>query len=227
MNKATGIALAHARKARAIFVAGLAGLVLVACGGGAQTVDNPLPQNPGGPTIVTYNGANGPRDADVNAFLQSFWTPMQNSASCGNCHTENGTGPTPFARFDDINLAYDAAVTKVDMGVPSLSELVTKVSSGHNCWLNDDSACGDIMTTWLIPVTRKTTPTQPRRTSGTSCTRRISNSIAPAVTAPVRRRRSRRILQRLAMSIRILRLMKRPSRRWISMIRRPRASSSA
>ena len=149
MFRATGIAVAHARKARAIFVAGLAGLVLVACGGGAQTVDNPLAQNPGGPTIITYNGANGPRDADVNAFLQSFWTPMQNSASCGNCHTENGTGPTPFARFDDINLAYDAAVTKVDMGVPSLSELVTKVSSGHNCWLNDDSACGDIMTTWI------------------------------------------------------------------------------
>lgn len=149
MIKATGIAVAQARKARAIFVAALMALVVTACGGGAQTVDNPLPQNPGGPTQITYNGVNGPRNAEVNAFLQSFWTPMQNSATCGNCHVENGTGPTPFARFDDINMAYDAAVTKVDLGVPGLSELVSKVGSGHNCWLTDDNACGDIMTTWI------------------------------------------------------------------------------
>ena len=63
MNKATGIAVAHAQKARAILVAGLMGLVLTACGGGAGTVENPLPQNPGGPTQVSYNGLNGPRDA--------------------------------------------------------------------------------------------------------------------------------------------------------------------
>ena len=149
MIKATGIAVAQARKARAIFVAGLMSLVLAACGGGAQTVDNPLPQNPGGPTQITYNGLNGPRDIQVNAFLQSFWTPMQNAATCGNCHNET-TGQTPmFARFDDINMAFDDAVTVADLAVPSLSRLVTKVGSGHNCWLGDDQACGDIMTTWI------------------------------------------------------------------------------
>ena len=149
MIKATGIAVAQARKARAIFVAGLTSLVLAACGGGAQTVDNPLPQNPGGPTQITYNGLNGPRDIAVNAFLQSFWTPMQNAATCGNCHNET-TGQTPmFARFDDINMAFDDAVTVADLAVPSLSRLVTKVGSGHNCWLGDDQACGDIMTTWI------------------------------------------------------------------------------
>ena len=45
MFKATGFAVAQARKARAIFVAGLTLMALAACGGGAQTVDNPLPQN--------------------------------------------------------------------------------------------------------------------------------------------------------------------------------------
>ena len=149
MNKATGIAVAQARKARAIFVAGLTLLALAACGGGAQTVDNPLPQNPGGPTQVTYNGLNGPRDTAVNAFLQNFWTPMQNAATCGNCHTEAGPGPTAFARFDDINLAHDAAITKADLSVPGLSELVSKVGGGHNCWLGDSQACADIMTTWI------------------------------------------------------------------------------
>jgi hypothetical protein len=141
--------MARARKVRAILVAGLTSFLLAACGGGAQTVDNPLPQNQSGPSQVSYNGINGPRDTDVNAFLQSFWTPMQNAATCGNCHNE-ATGQTPmFARFDDINMAFDEAVTVADLGVPSLSRLVSKVSSGHNCWLGDDLACGDIMTTWI------------------------------------------------------------------------------
>jgi hypothetical protein len=149
MNKATGIAVAHAQKARAILVAGLVGLVLTACGGGAGTVDNPLPQNPGGPTQVSYNGLNAPRDAAVNAFLQNVWTPMQNSASCGNCHNETTLQTPMFARFDDINMAYDDAVGVADLAVPSNSRLVSKVGSGHNCWLGDDSACSDIMTTWI------------------------------------------------------------------------------
>jgi len=149
MTIATGFAMARARQARAILVAALAALALVACGGGAQTVNNPLPQNPGGPSIVTYNGVNGPRDAQVNAFLQNFWTPMQNSASCGNCHNDTTLQTPMFARFDDINMAFDDAVTVADLSVPGLSRLVSKVASGHNCWLNDDNACGDIMTTWI------------------------------------------------------------------------------
>ena len=149
MNKATGIAVAQARRVRVILVAGLTSAVLAACGGGVQTVDNPVPQNPGGPTQITYNGVNGPRDADVNAFKTSFWTPMQNSATCGNCHNET-TAQTPmFARFDDINMAYDDAVGVADLAVPSLSRLVSKVGGGHNCWLGDTQACADIMTTWI------------------------------------------------------------------------------
>jgi len=141
--------MAHARKARAILVAGLMGLAITACGGGAGTVDNPLVQSPGGPRVVTYNGLNGPRDADVNAFLQKVWTPMQNSATCGNCHNE-ATGQTPmFARFDDINMAYDEATGVADLTVPGNSRLVSKVGSGHNCWLGDSNACADIMTTWI------------------------------------------------------------------------------
>jgi len=149
MYKATGIAMAHTRKARAILVAALSAAALAACGGGAQTVNNPLPQNPGGPTQVTYNGINGPRDADVNAFLQNFWTPMQNAATCGNCHNEIDGQVPSFARFDDINMAYDAAVTVSDLTIPGNSRLVNKVGSGHNCWLADDQACADIMTTWI------------------------------------------------------------------------------
>ena len=149
MNKATGIAVAHAQKARAILVAGLMGLVLAACGGGAGTVDNPLPRTPVDRHRSTYNGLNAPRDTAVNAFLQNVWTPMQNSASCGNCHNETTLQTPMFARFDDINMAYDDAVGVADLAVPSNSRLVSKVGSGHNCWLGDDNACSDIMTTWI------------------------------------------------------------------------------
>ena len=146
MNIATRFAIARAL--RAVLLAGLSSMVLVACGGGAGTTDNPLPNNPG-PTNVVYNGINPPRDADVQAFLTSVWTPMHNGGSCGNCHNET-IGQTPmFARMDDINMAYDDAVTVADMAVPANSRLVSKVGGGHNCWLTDDQACADIMTTWI------------------------------------------------------------------------------
>ena len=146
MNIATGFAIARAL--RAVLLAGLSSMVLVACGGGAGTTDNPLPNNPG-PTNVVYNGINPPADADVQAFLTNVWTPMHNGGSCGNCHNET-VGQTPmFARMDDINMAYSDALTVADLAVPANSRLVSKVGGGHNCWLTDDQACGDIMTTWI------------------------------------------------------------------------------
>jgi hypothetical protein len=57
-----------------------------------------------------------------------------------------------FVRNDDINEAYAAAVTVVDQTLPSSSEIVTKVSAppiGHNCWVDDPSVCGTILTTWI------------------------------------------------------------------------------
>jgi hypothetical protein len=54
-----------------------------------------------------------------------------------------------FARSDNVNLAYVQANTVVNLANPSTSLVVTKVSGGHNCWLADDSACGQILTTWI------------------------------------------------------------------------------
>ncbi|MBT8102137.1 MAG: LamG domain-containing protein, partial [Gammaproteobacteria bacterium] len=53
---------------------------------------------------------------------------------------------------DDVNLAYDAALTKTNRDQPSLSEFVSKVSSpplGHNCWVEFPGVCGSIITTWI------------------------------------------------------------------------------
>jgi len=145
--------MAQIRKIRTVLVAGAMSFALVACGGGAQTTDTPLP-NVTGPTTVIYNGIAPPRDVDVQAFLTNVWTPMQNTATCGNCHNETTMQTPMFARFDDINLAYDEALTVADLTLPGNSQLVSKVrgaggANGHNCWLGDADACADIMTTWI------------------------------------------------------------------------------
>ncbi len=155
MYKASRIAVAQAqvisgrsvRAIRLITVAGLSAIVLAACGGGAQTTDNPI-------TSITppstYSGP-PPQTADVQAFKLSVWDNIQASNRCGGCHVPGGIGTGSFARTDDINIAYQEANigTRANLAVPSDSQMVTKLNEGHNCWLTDNAACADIMTTWI------------------------------------------------------------------------------
>jgi len=152
MNKAIGIAdwSTHCRTLRTGLLAVAAGLVVAACGGGAQTTNLPAP---GGNTTVdtsgVYTGANAARDADVLKFQQTLWRDVRMQAECANCHNESDGQAPMFVRGDDINLAYDAAVTVTDTDQPSLSRLVEKVGLGHNCWQPDANVCASIMTTWI------------------------------------------------------------------------------
>jgi mono/diheme cytochrome c family protein len=122
----------------------LAALALAACGGGASTTENPAtaPPPPAG-----YTGP-APASQDVQAFKLNVWDNLQASNRCGQCHGTGGQVPS-FVRNDDINLAYEAANGVVDLGNPSASMMVTKVGGGHNCWLANDSACGDQLTVWI------------------------------------------------------------------------------
>ncbi|HNP64511.1 MAG TPA: LamG domain-containing protein [Woeseiaceae bacterium] len=153
MTKAIGIAT-HARLTktlRSVTVAVFASAFIAACGGGASTTDNPTSQIPGNNNNTAYTGP-AARDADVLKFQQEFWSNAKTTDRCGNCHNES-VGQLPmFVRNDDVNMAYDAAITVVDMNQPSLSQIVSKVSSpplGHNCWVADPGVCGSIMTTWI------------------------------------------------------------------------------
>ena len=141
------------RNANSVLLTIVASFVLAACGGGAQTTDLP-PPNGGG----NNNSGNAPytgptaRDADVLKFQQEFWSKTRTTDRCGSCHDES-VGQNPmFVRSDDVNLAYDAALTVVDSSQPSASRIVEKVSEGqlgHNCWVADPNVCGSIMTTWI------------------------------------------------------------------------------
>jgi len=119
-------------------------VALAGCSGGAATTQNPVTA----PAVAsTYSGP-PPATADVQAFMTSLWGNIKATNRCGGCHTQGGQSPE-FARTDDVNLAYQAAQTVVNLGQPTQSTMVQKVSGGHNCWLASPSACGDTLTVWI------------------------------------------------------------------------------
>ena len=117
---------------------------LTACGGGESTTENPLTS---AATASSYSGP-APATADVQSFRLNVWENLSAQNRCGACHGSGGQAPA-FVRTDDVNLAYSEANTIVNLSRPSSSRMVTKVASGHNCWLASDSACGDVITAYI------------------------------------------------------------------------------
>jgi hypothetical protein len=119
--------------------------ILAGCSsGGAPTVVNPVTS---APPVSTYTGP-ASANADVQAFRINLWENIKANNRCGGCHNAGGQTPQ-FARNDDVNLAYQAANTVVNLTMPDQSRMVSKVAGGHNCWLQSASACGDTMTVWI------------------------------------------------------------------------------
>lgn len=147
MTTAIGQLQTAARALRGPIVSGLACVLLTACGGGAPTTNNPITNLPD-PGDTPYTGPVA-RDGDVLKFQQEFWTNAKTSDRCGSCHNASVSQVPMFVRNDDVNMAYDAAVTVTDMADPELSRLVEKVGGGHNCWVQDAGVCASIMTTWI------------------------------------------------------------------------------
>jgi len=112
-------------------------------GSGAATSENPITATP---DVSNYNGP-PPATPDVQSFKLAVWDNLVPNNRCGTCHS-NDQSPR-FVRADDINLAYDEANTVVNLTDPGESVLVTKVAGGHNCWLAEDSACADIIESYI------------------------------------------------------------------------------
>lgn len=131
------------------FLALLIVLLITGCSGGAGTDVEILPNldQGGADRSLVLNGP-PPATDDVQRFRIHVWENVAAENRCGECHGAGGQSPT-FARNDDINLAYDAANTIVDLGQPVFSRMATKVGEGHNCWLSSADACADIMATWI------------------------------------------------------------------------------
>jgi hypothetical protein len=132
-------------KLRALPIMLLGATLVIGCGtgSGARTTANPVTTTP---DVNNYSGP-PPAAPDVQTFKLALWDNLVPNNRCGSCH--NLDQSPRFVRADDINLAYDAANTVVDLADPAMSTMVTKVRGGHNCWLSDDNACGDIVQTYV------------------------------------------------------------------------------
>jgi hypothetical protein len=119
-------------------------LLLTACG--ESTVES----NPPVQTEVLSNIYNGPapQTEDIQRYKTNVWDNLSSSDKCGGCHRVDDQAPY-FARHDNVNTAYADTLLLVDLTNPALSRLVAKVTSGHNCWLGSDQACGETMTQWI------------------------------------------------------------------------------
>ncbi len=115
-------------------------LLLAACGGGAETRST---TNPDSDNDRTTGGGN---TADQRAFKLNVWDNLAGNSRCGQCH---GRGQAPKFVDLDLNVAYTQAIQNVDLTDPANSRLVTKVASGHNCWLASDSACAAEITNYI------------------------------------------------------------------------------
>src|SRR5580704_17183155 len=125
-----------------------ASFALTACGGGGAATT----ANPASAPSSSANAYTGPAaaTADVQAFQVNFWNNVRVQNRCGQCHNAASPAQMPnFARSDNVNLAYSQANTVVNLANPATSLIVTKVAGGHNCWLADAGACGQILTTWI------------------------------------------------------------------------------
>jgi Concanavalin A-like lectin/glucanases superfamily len=122
-------------------------LVLALAGCGPSGPSTQVNQPTGTAATSNYTGP-APRDADVQAFKVALWQNVRSSDRCGGCHYAGGQSPM-FARSDDVNLAYQAALPLVNSSQPGQSEFVLKVGSGHNCWVASPQACADTMLTWV------------------------------------------------------------------------------
>jgi hypothetical protein len=125
--------------------AALAAAVLAGCSsGGAPTTENPVTQ---APPVTDYTGP-ASANPDVQAFRINLWENIKGNNRCGSCHNAGGQTPQ-FARNDDVNQAYQAANSVVNLTQPDQSRMVLKVAGGHNCWLQSPAACGDTLTVWI------------------------------------------------------------------------------
>ncbi len=82
-----------------------------------------------------------PADVNDTLFETTVWPVL--TANCAGCHADTAQTPqSPFFAGADVDDAYAAAQSKINLNNPAASRLVVRLRSEfHNCWTNctDDS----------------------------------------------------------------------------------------
>lgn len=127
----------------ALAVGVLSGFTSCSSGSDSENANN-VNQGGSGGAGLTYSGP-APLTQDVQAFKLNVWDNLVAENRCGACHKAGGQGSVPFVRDDDINAAYQAALTKVDLQNPVNSRLVERMNEGHYCWDSSTNVCAALM----------------------------------------------------------------------------------
>ena len=97
------------------------------------------------PSATTPGELNGRSFADTVYPLLIGTDPVIANNNCQNCHEE--TGPplpqAPFFASPDVDSAFEAAKSKMNIDSPASSRFVERLQQLHNCWTN----CPDDATT--------------------------------------------------------------------------------
>jgi len=108
----------------------------------------PAQRNPGDaksfPAGATDQGPDGKSFANTVYPLLVGSAPVIANGNCQNCHQENGPllPQAPFFASPDVDSAYEAAKSKMNIDAPANSRFVERLEQQHNCW----SECGDNVT---------------------------------------------------------------------------------
>jgi hypothetical protein len=128
-------------------------LLLSACsggsGGGGSERDVDLSADLGSSAFF-YSGP-APASEEIQNFKREFYDPLAANDRCGQCHTPGESSGTPFVDQTDVNNAWQVARSVVNLNDPAASAVVSRVASGHNCWLGAEQAatCATTLTGYV------------------------------------------------------------------------------
>ena len=88
---------------------------------------------------ASRNFATTAQDNDPASFEKTVYKVLRDN--CSGCHAESSATPqSPFFAGADVNSAYEAAKSKIDLDIPANSRFVSRLIELHNCWT---SVCQD------------------------------------------------------------------------------------
>lgn len=103
------------------------------------------------PANANVPGTNGRSFADTVYPLLIGTAPVIANGNCQNCHRESGPSlpQAPFFASSDVDSAFEAAKSKMNIDVPASSRFVERLEQLHNCWTdcsNDAAAMTAVIT---------------------------------------------------------------------------------
>ena len=76
---------------------------------------------------------------DPNSFEKTIYPIL--AENCSGCHADTSATPqSPFFASADVDSAYEAAKSKINLDIPDQSRFVSRIQGLHNCWTSDCEA---------------------------------------------------------------------------------------